>query len=143
MLPGQVFQDATAYRKQPGNALIPASRGAEWALSHWSRLDVPRFTPQGVAIAPTVSVVVHQARWIAECPECAGAQLACRTDRRFFCTSCLNEHAGALWLRVGWPSDPAAIERALRPRMTVNCNWLPGETVADLLAENEEKGVSS
>lgn len=35
-----------------------------------------------------------------------------------------------------------AIEAQLRPRMTENANWLPGESVADLVAENEMNGVT-
>lgn len=76
--------------------------------------------------------------------ECGGAQLASRDDRRFFCVACLNEKQGGKWRPVTWPKkkDADAIEAQLRPRMTENANWLPGESVADLVAENETNGVT-
>jgi hypothetical protein len=37
--------------------------------------------------------------------------------------------------------DEQGIEKALAPRPPRNAHWLPGETVADLVAENLENGV--
>ena len=70
--------------------------------------------------------------------------MASRDDRRFFCVACLNEKQDGKWRPVTWPKkkDADAIEAQLRPRMTENANWLPGESVADLVAENEMNGVT-
>jgi len=139
MLPGQVFLDATRDRVPD----VPEDRGAEWAVrAYWSRDDVPFHLPLKVATSPVGYAVVNHGRWIVRCPfGCGGAQLACRTDHRFLCVNCLNEGAGGQWVAVEWPDDVAGVEDALRPRMTANANTDPGETVADLITENAERGV--
>ena len=43
---------------------------------------------------------------------------------------------------MAWPDDAEAAEAVLLRRpLTVNRNWRPPETVADLLRENAEHGV--
>jgi hypothetical protein len=45
---------------------------------------------------------------------------------------------------VDWPDDPAGIEQALNARPLSHTRaWLPGETVADLQAENAEHKVAA
>lgn len=150
MHPDQTFLDAGVYRERAARAgrgdllALPPARDAEVVLAlYWSRDDVRPFLPVETAPGPAVHAEVHRGAWIACCPLCGlGAQYASRTDPRFLCLSCLNEAAGFAWLPVEWPADPAAIEGALRPRMTDNANYVPGETVADLHAENAANGVS-
>jgi hypothetical protein len=43
--------------------------------------------------------------------------------------------------QVTFPADKAQIERALRMRPRNAQNWFPGTTVAELLDENERRGV--
>lgn len=90
-----------------------------------------------------VAVYVNEARWVVDCPDCGGAQIASRADRRFMCNECANIAIGGLWRPVVWPSSTVeqGIEKALAPRPPRNAHWLPGETVADLVAENAENGV--
>lgn len=90
-----------------------------------------------------VVAYVNEGRWIVDCPDCSGAQYANRSDRRFMCNECANVTIGGLWRPVVWPpaKTEQSIEKALAPRPPRNAHWLPGETVADLLAENVEHGV--
>ena len=118
---------------------------AERALaSYWERRDVAPFRPQGVATKLVAVAEVNHGRWIVRCPFCTSAQLAAKSDRRFFCVTCLNEQVGRRWVRVMWPAASlvVGIEAALlvRPE-TAFMYWRPGESVADLAAENAAHGV--
>lgn len=147
MLPGQQFltaDDVHVGKARQAKMLIPSSSAAAIpARLWWQRDDVPFFLPSETATDAPVAVEVNHGRWIIAC-ECGGAQLASRDDRRFFCIACLNEKQGGMWRPVTWPKkrDADEIEAQLRPRLTENANWLPGESVADLVAENEKNGVS-
>jgi hypothetical protein len=147
MLPGQIFataDDVHIVQAERGGMVMPTNRAAEIpARMWWSREDVPFFLPEDTADAPLAAYVNH-GRWVVMC-ECGGAQLASKDDPRFFCVSCLNESHGAKWRPVTWPKprEVAAIEGQLRPRLTENANWLPGETVDTLQAENERNGVTN
>lgn len=144
MLPGQVFIDARvqfAEQAAKGGMILPPTSHAEFAPRlFWQRVDVPFFLPTKVS-KTTVSVRCESGRWLVDCPACSSAQLAARQDPRFFCVSCLNERAGAQWLTVVWPADVPGIEAALRARVTEHANYEPGETVSDLIAQNQIPGV--
>jgi hypothetical protein len=107
-------------------------------VQHWHRRDVSRdpIVPKQMAQGQAVEVYVNHGRWIAECPDCHGAQVASRTDARFFCVDCLNAWCGGHWLRLVWPPNAGAIEAVLLKRDTHHRNWEPHESVDDLLAEN-------
>jgi hypothetical protein len=89
---------------------------------------------------------VSQSTWVARCPmpDCPAAEHYGRKDGflgglrhdRFLCNYC------GLQCAVEWPSFAADIERllAMRPIPSTR-NWLPGETLVDLLGENIEHGV--
>jgi hypothetical protein len=79
-------------------------------------------------------------RWVAACPRCPHAvdvDAQTRTPA-FSCAVC------GLGAEIEWPSREMVhnIERLLlmRPDPTKQ-NWLPGETLADLLEENATHGV--
>jgi len=91
---------------------------------------------------------VHHGRWIARCPfpSCPGAECAGRDDdgrigglsrETFRCAHCLFE------CDAQWPHNPADIEYllSLRP-VPATRNWLPSETVNDLLKENFMHGIT-
>jgi hypothetical protein len=60
------------------------------------------------------------------------------------CGSCAARGTGATtrWPSIVWPADPEGIEAllAMRPARK-NRNWLPGETLQELLAENAAHNV--
>lgn len=84
-----------------------------------------------------IMVYVNHGRWIAECPDCHGAQLSSPADRRFMCHCCGNVAINGKWRPVLWPAGTTGLEAALEQRPKLARNWLPGETVAHLLAEND------
>ena len=101
-------------------------------------------TVASLEAAPAIAHV-NEGRWIANCPaaECAAA-LVLHESAPFLCPLCLNAAAGYMPRRVEWPAEAAEIEAALvlRP-LAITRNWVPGEPVADLLAENVRKGVTA
>jgi len=99
--------------------------------------------PKGQVLAE-----INRGRWIAKCPNpgCGGALVVTATDPIFLCTECGSEDNGGQPYRVKFPAQRKAIEAALmaRPlvaRKPLSRNWLPHEKVADLLRENEERGI--
>lgn len=137
------MRDARHYTQQRAAAGVPPARGAEWApRAHWTApapLEAAMAAP--TAHGESVSVVVNHGRWVVACPDCQGAQLACRTDKRFMCDECGNVAIGGEWRPVVWPPQATAIEAVLKRRRIVNQNWLPGETVQDLI--NEATGMAA
>ena len=60
------------------------------------------------------------------------------------CVECANRGNGGAYRPVAWPKAAAAIERLLDARPDPKLqNWAPGETVAQLAAENALLGVSA
>jgi hypothetical protein len=89
-----------------------------------------------------VVAVVNAGRWLVPCPSCYSAQLASREDPRFYCVECGNPSVGGAWLTVSWPEAANEGEALLTMRPDPRTRgWLATETVADLLAENEQHGV--
>jgi hypothetical protein len=86
-----------------------------------------------------VVILVTGGAWKVVCPDCGNApaydpewQLAC-------CFEC-----GARFEGLAPPADAAQIEALLmaRPRVSTR-NWMPRDTIADLVAENRAHGVTS
>lgn len=120
----------------PAETLAEAAPRLYWSADVGARFDAP-LAPK----AQAVSAYINEGRWIAECPDCHGAQLAAREDKRFLCNCCGNVAIAGQWRAVIWPKDVQGIEDALQPRAEVNAHWLPGETVAQLKRENADHGI--
>lgn len=137
-----LLEDAeAAYRDRA--PMIPAERGAEWAARlFWQTGVAADFSAPTAPASAAVEAVVNHGRWIVSCPDCNGAQLACASDRRFLCNECGNVTVGGKFRPVIWPRNLDAIEaRLVRRTVKVARNWSPGETLADLDAENDANGV--
>lgn len=80
---------------------------------------------------------VSAARWVSDCPVCnAGISL----HREWPVGRCLG--CGSVFKNIRWPHDFDAIEDALVLRLNrTTQNWQPTETVDDLIAENDQRGV--
>jgi hypothetical protein len=80
-------------------------------------------------------------RWIAKCPGpwCDNAMGLERGQAVFVCA---GPDSCGFTTDIVWPPDPAAIEMLLemRPANKVR-NWVPGETLENLIAENAVHGV--
>lgn len=90
--------------------------------------------------------MVNHGRWIALCPLCGGAENVTADDPVFYCLSCGNERIDGRLMPAVFPDEAERreIEAALEKRQRLNQNWLPGETVIKLVAENKahSAGVS-
>lgn len=85
---------------------------------------------------PTVATVNH-GRWVADCPTCLAAQVVDPADPRFWCPLC--QPAG--WRPITFPDDVHAIADLLLQRPAPQTrNWIPGESLDQLAAENEHGG---
>ena len=100
------------------------------------RLVVQKGPAQGRPLAARV----NHGRWLVDCPDCSGAELLSDTGE-FYCLSCGNIGVGGAFRTVLVPrgAQRAKIEALLEVRPTINRNWEPDETVAFLVAENEER----
>ncbi len=143
--------DATTYRDQAASRrllLAPEEQGATWCPSLYWTAPGPLRLPGPGDVNTTVEprkVRVHKGRWVIDCP-CWGAQYACRTDHRHFCPDCCNRDAGGGWVPVIWPApfEVELIEALLLARPDpATRNWIPGESAADLQAENVEHGIGA
>ena len=75
---------------------------------------------------------------IAGCEDCGDYQLVWQDSPLFMCSICWNVNAGGQFVRVTVPSNINEIYERLRVRkFPENRNWLPGESLATLDAEND------
>lgn len=114
--------------------------GGDWVA------PIPADQAFGAKLGPkdtAIAAYINHGRWVVECPDCCGAQFACPDDPRFMCNNCANAMNDGMWRPVLWIKDRAKIEVLLKPRPVENQNWRPGETLADLKAENKQFGVAA
>lgn len=77
-------------------------------------------------------------RWTVGCSTswCTNAWMPGLGETEWICTVCGVPTA------INWPPDPIAIEAILLMRPDPNSrNWVPGETLADLIMQNAEHGI--
>lgn len=86
----------------------------------------------------TLVVHVSEGRWAADCPGC-GAGIAIHPE--WTSAPCLGDGCYRVYASIAVPSDWREIEAVLDRRDRINQNMRPGETVADLEAENAANGV--
>jgi len=93
---------------------------------------------------PSLAAFVSGGVWIVKC-ECGGAEFCDFEDPIFMCSSCWNESTGRQWRTVALPSPKLreAIEGVLLERPVEKTrSWFLGETVADLVAQNEKRAIA-
>ena len=94
----------------------------------------------------TVKAYVNYGQWVAECPSGDGGAIQASRTEPFMCPECWNAPWGGQWLGVVFPANKAEIESALLARPKVRNdyrtrNWVPAESLADLVAENVAHGI--
>lgn len=96
-----------------------------------------------VAAVPPIPARVNHGNLIADCPDCGGAEFVWRDGPHLFlCASCCNGAVGYRWRPVALPANLDEIEATLLKRPLPKWrNWDSSESVADLLAQNAERGL--
>lgn len=77
---------------------------------------------------------VNNGRWVVSC-ECGGAEFAWE-EGLFMCRSCFNGKHKHDLRRSIFPDQRIGIEKQLVMRPLPNRNWIPSETLEDLVREN-------
>lgn len=121
----------------------------QWVRTFASRSGLHAPAQDGVTAGADVLAYINHGRWIAECPAegCNGAQVASEKTRQFWCLHCGNAEIDFAWRHVRFPRYRTAIESILVQRPSARAdraltrNWVRGETVIDLRAENVKHGV--
>jgi hypothetical protein len=93
-----------------------------------------------LAIVGVAYAEANWGRWVARCPRpwCTNAVQLDRDQPAF---ACLGLGGCGAQAEVTWPAAPDAVETilAMRP-VAATRNWVPGETLEDLLVENAAHG---
>lgn len=101
-----------------------------------------------------IKVYYNWGRWVADCPRdgCGNAErygvdemtgvIGGLTLTDFHCQERFGG-CGLVTTEVQWPAkdDISAIEILLAPRLRKNRNWVPGESIQDLLTEGLANGL--
>ena len=87
-----------------------------------------------------IKPVVNHGRWLVDCPTCGAAVVVSDTDSVYVCPECGSPENDGQFYNVVFPADRVGIERELDKRLLKNRNW-DKETIAELIAENQAKGV--
>lgn len=97
----------------------------------------------------SVTAYVYAGQWVARCVrdgcssaefhgQAANGHIGGLTDSAFHCSAC------GLVTAVDWPTERETIERILAARPAPDTrNWLPQETLDDLMRENVAHGLVS
>ena len=98
-----------------------------------------------------IAAKINQGRWIVECPNAGCGGALCVTSRQpyFLCYECGSPENGSQWREVHFPPLKGAIELVLLKRShggrgsfnASNRNWVPSETLAELIADNQARGI--
>ena len=108
-------------------------------------LETVRTHERAVKVCPVSNKIrkafINHGRWLVMCPSCLSSEFLFG-DKLFFCSQCRNQGNGGQLYKVTLPTKRKEIEALLGKRPIVNQNWLPGEKVEDLEAENIKFGVS-
>jgi hypothetical protein len=118
----------------------------DWAwesvVFQWVFQSRPGVLPTTATASGAVTAEVNDGRWIVKCPDCTGAMAGEPSHPFFMCDACWNIGNSGRWYSVTFPVNRVALETELLKRpLTSNRNWLPGETLADLVAQNLEHGI--
>lgn len=127
------------------NAVLPAVRRKghrQWFLN---TADGQGFAVHNAVSGEAVKAYVNHGRWIADCPDCRGAENATLDDPVFMCLGCGNESIGGALRPVEFPDDDTRreIELILNDRKTAHQNWFFDEPVEKLELENSKHGGAS
>ena len=100
-------------------------------------------SPDFIETGGKLKAEINHGRWIVNCPadDCGGAMIVSSLTPYFMCPYCANIINKGKWFNVNFPQDKKGIETILEKRLKKNRNWLPGETLEDLIKENRDRGI--
>jgi len=99
------------------------------------KLDIPWRAAQ-----KEVQAYVYRDAWMVYCPNCAGAILVDDKEPFMFCPDCHNADNDGVPYRVIFKNKDEVDALLSKRKNPQNRNWLPGETVEDLMLEQELHG---
>lgn len=141
LVTAETFYDEKDGVKLSDTSLV--STPALWCNWHYTPVN-DRVAPADGVADVVAHAFVNGGKWRVRCPFCSSSQIASETDRRFYCIGgeggCQNFGCGHKPVPVTWPEPNVQVqlEAALLVRPQIFQNWEPGETVEDMLRENEE-----
>ena len=105
-------------------------------------VKVPPIRSDTVADVPPLFARIYHGLWIADCPDCRGAEFVWLDEPYFMCANCINAKVGHKWRQVVLPANRAEIERILLVRpMEINCNWDRTQSPKEMRKENRDRGL--
>ena len=128
-------QQRAQFREAAAAAITQAYMG--FMAEYWIKNGMDGALPLTSNVQGQIQVHVNWGRWIVDCVNCNSAGYVDQETPIWICTECGSPENDGKWYGVGWPASQEAIEAELlkRPSMD-NRNWIIGQTVADLQAEN-------
>lgn len=104
-------------------------------------IDRWRFSINWRSRKGSVKAEIVKSNWRVACPFCRGA-VVIQPRKLYFCPDCANQANDFKPMLVLWPQNRAEIERVLLLRPDpLRRNWLPSETLQDLIDENNAHGI--
>lgn len=110
-------------RAEAWDHLAPAERVIAY-LEHVQQRRYPR--PDGILPEEPLIARVDAGRWVAQCPDCASAQVVSPADPRMWCVDCQPDG----WYRVRFPGDPDAVETEMAARSARDRFWWSDDDTA-------------
>ncbi len=95
--------------------------------------------PTGLDYGTTLASWVLRGAWTVTCP--CGASEYTWNEGWVMCLSCMNGYSHHRFVRTMFPAKRQQVEDILEFRPLENRNWLIGETLEELIAQNIENGV--
>jgi len=93
------------------------------------------------ATKKSVKAYINWGRWVADCPDCNGAEIVSKAEKKLWCLSCNNVYNDGKCYSVTFPKNTEAIEKIILARPNLeNRNWEVGETVTELKKQNKVHG---
>jgi hypothetical protein len=108
----------------------------EMIRGRWQNTDLINWTPQG-----SVKAYVLRSNWVARCPTCRNVMFV-QFGEPFYCCDCYMQFNDHHAMNVQYPKQVWEIEQILLMRPNpLNRNWLLGETLEDLISEQQAQGI--
>lgn len=105
------------------NAVPPAER----VICYVEQVQQRRYPrPDGILLGSELIARVDAGRWVAQCPDCASAQVVSPDDPRMWCVDCQPDG----WSRVRFPEDPAAVEAEVAAQPARDRFWWADDDTA-------------